>query len=146
MEENMVVNGQELVDAAYQKVEEAAAELDKKIAETGLQATTNLPAAVPVSQTKSFTGKNLAVGAGLIVGGGALGFALDHWGLPWLNKRIEAHKAKKAEKKAARAAKKAAKSKDKKPSEPAAANNGAEVKSEPAEPGTDPTTIDTKIN
>ena len=142
MEENMVVNGQELVDAAYQKVEEAAAELDKKITETGLQVA-NLPA-TPVSQTKSYMGKNIAVGIGLTVGGGAIGFALDHWGLPWLNKKIEAHKAKKAEKKAAKAAKKAAKSKDKKASEAPAAKAEAETKPEPAEPGIDPTTVDLK--
>lgn len=131
---------------AAQKMEEAAKNLDEKIVETGLQVTTNLPAAVS-SQQKSWTGTNIAVGVGLTLGGGALGFALDHWGLPALNKMWESHKAKKAEKKAKKAAKKAAKDKAKKTSD-----KPAETKTEAAEtrpdqaPGIDPMTVNPTID
>lgn len=146
MEENMVVNGQELVDMACQKVEEAAKNLDDKIVETGLQVSTNLPAAVS-SQQKSWTGMNIAVGVGLTLGGGAIGFAFDHWGLPALNKAWENHKAKKAEKKAAKAAKKAAKEKAKKSdSKPAEAKEAAAETKPEQTPGIDPMSVNPTID
>ena len=146
MEENNMVVGQELVDMAAQKVEEAVKNLDEKIVDTGMQVSTNLPAAVS-SPKKSWTGTSIMVGVGLTLGGGAIGFVFDHWGLPALNKAWENHKAKKAEKKAAKAAKKAAKEKAKKSdSKPVETKEAAaETKPEQA-PGIDPMTVNPTID
>lgn len=138
MDENTIVNGQELVEKVEEKVTEAISGAAENVAVT--TQTTVPPISTPA---KSYTGMNAAVGAGLIIGGGAIGFAVDHWVVPFFSKeQREARKAKRAEKKAAREAKKAAKGKGKatKPAKDAApAETPAPA---PAENATEPVTTE----
>lgn len=148
MEMNEVVNGQELVNKAYDAMETAAKELDSKITETGLQPVANALTTAPASQPgKNYTVMNLAVGTGLVVGGGLLGFAVDHWGVPKVKAAWANHKVKKAEKKAAKEAKKNGKKGQVKKAETKTDPEPVENKQEPTDGnnGIDPTTIDTKI-
>lgn len=139
MEENMIVNGQEIVEKAAEELVEKAANLDTAVAVTNVQKAVSAPA-------KNYTGKNIAIGAGLVLGGGAIGFAFDHWVVPKITEALENHRVKKAEKKAAKEAKKAAKKADKKQTaKPAPAPAKAE-EPEPDDQGIDPTTVETTIN
>lgn len=138
MEENMIVNGQELVETAVEQVTEAVA----NAAPTAVAVTTQnvVPA---VSQPKSKIGKTIALDAGIALGSFTLGVVVDHWAVPKIQNWWGNHKAKKAEKKAARDAKKAAKGKGKKQPE-----QKAEPATKPAEPeaeGIDPNSVDTTI-
>ena len=134
--EETIVNGQELVEKAEEKLMEAATNLDTAVAVTK-QAT--VPA---ISQSKSYKGTNLAVGAGLVLGGGAIGFAIDHWVLPWFSEEArEERKAKKEEKKAEKKAKKEA-AKSKKGKKPATRKAEKEPKKPEPEPEEDDEGID----
>ena len=84
---------------------------------------------VPTIQAKPNYGvKNALIGGGLLITGGAIGYSIDHWVIPFLSKkareeRREARKARKAEKEARRAAKK---------------NGKKPTAAKPAEPKTEP--------
>lgn len=137
MEENMIVNGQELAEATVEKVTEAMAMTPANPVTVTTQ--TTVP---PISQPKSYTGKNVAIGVGLTLGGGAIGFALDHWVVPFFSKeQRDARKAKRAEKKAAKEAKKAGKGKGKE-KKPAKEPIPAPKPDEPDDDGIDPETAD----
>lgn len=148
MENNNIVT-QELVDATFNKVEEAAKDLNDKIVETGLQAVKEVPVTATISQPKkNYTGINIGVGAGLILGGGLLGYAADRWVIPYFSADAKAErKAKRAEKKAAKEAKKAEKKGKTKKSEPKPAEAAKkEAPKATEEEGVDPRTIDTTID
>jgi len=133
MEENIK---NEIVEKAADAMMEAAENLDKAIAETGVK-----PASALTELKKPVTGKNLALCAGTFFGGIATGVAIDHWVVPAISKGLDKLKEKRAKKKAEKAAKKAAK----------AAANAQEKKPEPApaasteSDGIDPNTVDTTI-
>lgn len=105
MEENIM---NEVVEKAEEQLVTAAENLDKAIANVQ-----------PTVAPKSFGMKNILIGGGLTLGGAAIGFAVDRWGLPalsnWWDDRKAKKEKKKAEKKAKAEAKKAAK--EKKPAE-----------------------------
>jgi len=96
----------EVVEKAFDEMAEKAAALDQAIAETGVK-----PASALTEVTNNMSGKNIALGVGLTLGGVAGGIALDRWVFPWIGKTVNnirgKLKAAKEEKKAKKAAKKA---------------------------------------
>lgn len=139
MEENIMTNN-ELVEKAYDKLIDAADNMDKAVA---LGQPTTLPTQT-TSTPNSDVGKTLLINGGVFLGGIAVGAAIDHWAVPKLKKAIDNHKEKKAKKKAEKEAKKAAKDKKNSNEKPEAKKNEPAASEKPAE--VDPTTIDTKID
>ena len=96
----------EIVEKAFDEMAEKAEALDKAIAETGVK-----PASALTEAANNMSGKNIALGVGLTLGGVVGGIALDHWVFPWVGKKVNDIRAKlkaaKEEKKAKKAAKKA---------------------------------------
>lgn len=142
MDENMNVVGQELVQAAEEKLMDAGQTLEKAVAVT-TQAT--VPA---ISQpTKTFTIKNVAIGGTGLLVGGAIGYAVNKWVIPWFSEEArDERKARKEEKKAEKKAKKEA-AKTKKGKKPAAKKAEKEPKKPESEQtdddGIDPNEIET---
>lgn len=132
MEENIKNN---VVDQAFEELVDKAENLDKAIVQTAA----TLPA---VAQTKTPTNKTtVVIGVSSLLGGLAVGAALDHWVAPavsnwWEEKKVERAK-KKEERRLKKEAKKAAKAAKEAPApEPATTVNDAP----------DPREHDTKID
>lgn len=130
MEENIK---NEIVEQAADKMFEAAENLDKAIAETGVKPASAL---TELKQQPS-TGKNILIDLGIFTGGAVVGYAVDHWVVPGVKKLMSKAKAKHAEKKAQKAAKKAQKE--------AAAKQEPAPEAPTANDGIDPNTIDTTV-
>lgn len=125
----------EVVEKAADAMFEAAENLDKAIAETGVKPATS------VAKPASSAGKNVLFGVGTFLGGTVAGIAIDRWVVPAIDKGLKKAKAKRAAKKAEKAAKKAqkaaAKAQEKKPEQAPEAPT--------TDDGIDPTTIDTTV-
>ena len=131
--ENMEKVAETTVETAFDGLQKAAENMDVAV--------TAQKALETVEQPKSWALKNTLIGAGIGLGGVALGYAADRWVFPWFNKKVEAAKSKRAAKKAEKAAKKAAKQQT--------SNQKAETPA-PADPAVDPNfdphNIDTTID
>ena len=103
MNENEVVN--EVVETMTKVDPETLAAANEQLLNKAIETTL---AQQPASQPKPGLSTGAKVGLG-VLGGTAIGIALDHWVFPKIGQALENAKAKRAQKKAEKAAKKAAK-------------------------------------